>query len=1011
MRIVGQRKHTIRKGLRGGLSLALLLCMLVGLAPAGLASGTDIYTTLDNYGFKNVGSNPDNIVESSDIFYVRLSEDTKYWSINFVAYGDDAVGDLGIYKKGTVLRLRSKQYATLSSGSDVAVGLGTDVVIKGYDTWNSGNGPLVFFLPASACKDIVSDTTSLLRSYWTDKNYVTLEIGMDEFAYNWKVQSLQYALKQTGYLSDTPDGTFGPKTEEAVKKFQAANGLEEDGKAGKATQTSLFNKAQGIVTDTGSSTPSTTTGFTYAGTTPGSISASGTKYYVRVGAGGIGVFSSNEYPSDGKTVWANEGSIMQLLAKQYYTINGVNYARLYFDSKLHNVRLSDVENIVLSEGDLKNYITNSLWTIDNSPLNSEMTLVGDIRVHGVQMALATLGYYTGARDGNFGSGTESSLRSFQRANGLEADGRFGPLTQTVLFRMALAAGVVDPNGANSSSSGGSTGGSSGGTGSLTTTAKVNLRKGASTSTTRMGSVPAGKVLTYTDTSTVNGITWYYVTYGKNHGWLMGTYVNAYGMGLGTGGSGTGSVTGTVTIIKPSTRVRKTPSGSKTGVVLALGSVVSMVGASTTSGGYTWYHVQTPSGVTGYVRGDCATAVFDGGSSGGVGSGTNVTLDTSKTYVKLSKNVALFTSRAKSTTGETWASTGSIIQLGSTYTEGGVQYTTLVFGNKSFNAVYADVSGDIMSTSALVDYITGVLWRESYTYPLKEDLGLVGDIRVHAAQLALKVLGYYTGTLDGNYGSATTSAVRNYQRKNNLDVDGSIGPNTWISLFPAAINGYTGYVDGGSNTGNSVNSGSFGTVTRVQKANWDFANAGIGLLPKQSTAQVMDVKTRKVFTIYRWSGGNHADCVPNSAADTRIMCEIVDFVYNSASPSTSQVQQIKNDSGSSNPNSNYTWPDFSGKLTGANRVSSSNAAGSWDSRPAWLNVNGTVYCVSIYGWPHGFDDAFEKYGFHKQNNYYGMLCIHFSNSKTHGGSDVKKEHTEAIQTAYDTAKSVWPGLVK
>ena len=54
------------------------------------------------------------------------------------------------------------------------------------------------------------------------------------------VQKLQQALQQLGYRDAQgqalkADGSFGPRTEEAVKAFQRAHGLQEDGIAGRAT--------------------------------------------------------------------------------------------------------------------------------------------------------------------------------------------------------------------------------------------------------------------------------------------------------------------------------------------------------------------------------------------------------------------------------------------------------------------------------------------------------------------------------------------------------------------------------------------------------------------------------------------------------------------------------------------------------------------------------------------------------------------------------------------------------
>ncbi len=49
------------------------------------------------------------------------------------------------------------------------------------------------------------------------------------------------------------------------------------------------------------------------------------------------------------------------------------------------------------------------------------------------------------------------------------------------------------------------------------------------------------------------------------------------------------------------------------------------------------------------------------------------------------------------------------------------------------------------------------------------------------QTKLKNWGYYTGSVDGIYGSATESAVKSFQKKNGLTVDGKTGPATLRAL--------------------------------------------------------------------------------------------------------------------------------------------------------------------------------------------------------------------------------------
>ncbi|PSB28115.1 peptidoglycan-binding domain-containing protein [Stenomitos frigidus] len=53
------------------------------------------------------------------------------------------------------------------------------------------------------------------------------------------------------------------------------------------------------------------------------------------------------------------------------------------------------------------------------------------------------------------------------------------------------------------------------------------------------------------------------------------------------------------------------------------------------------------------------------------------------------------------------------------------------------------------------------------------------------QAALKLLGYYGGTVDGFYGQSTVSAVSQFQQAAGLGADGITGPATWNRLFPAA----------------------------------------------------------------------------------------------------------------------------------------------------------------------------------------------------------------------------------
>ncbi len=68
----------------------------------------------------------------------------------------------------------------------------------------------------------------------------------------------------------------------------------------------------------------------------------------------------------------------------------------------------------------------------------------------------------------------------------------------------------------------------------------------------------------------------------------------------------------------------------------------------------------------------------------------------------------------------------------------------------------------------------------------ERIGIVSEAATTTAenrtiQTKLKRWGYYKGAVDGIYGSQTREAVKYFQRKNGLAVDGIVGPNTAAAL--------------------------------------------------------------------------------------------------------------------------------------------------------------------------------------------------------------------------------------
>ena len=55
------------------------------------------------------------------------------------------------------------------------------------------------------------------------------------------------------------------------------------------------------------------------------------------------------------------------------------------------------------------------------------------------------------------------------------------------------------------------------------------------------------------------------------------------------------------------------------------------------------------------------------------------------------------------------------------------------------------------------------------------------LSVREVQKALKVAGFYQGSIDGKIGSATKEALRSFQRDHGLTADGVCGRQTWLQL--------------------------------------------------------------------------------------------------------------------------------------------------------------------------------------------------------------------------------------
>ena len=135
-------------------------------------------------------------------------------------------------------------------------------------------------------------------------------------------------------------------------------------------------------------------------------------------------------------------------------------------------------------------------------------------------------------------------------------------------------------------------------------------------------------------------------------------------------------------------------------------------------------------------------------------------------------------------------------------------------------------------------------------------------QVSAMQKRLKELGYYTGTVDGEYGYGTRQAVIAFQRNNGLTQDGIAGESTLKKMVSSS----------------AVSAGAASSSKYITER-LDWFNGGSSRIPRGAIFQVKDVRTGYVFTAKRQGGSYHLDAEPLTAADTAIMRKIYGGEFN------------------------------------------------------------------------------------------------------------------------------------
>ena len=87
---------------------------------------------------------------------------------------------------------------------------------------------------------------------------------------------------------------------------------------------------------------------------------------------------------------------------------------------------------------------------------------------------------------------------------------------------------------------------------------------------------------------------------------------------------------------------------------------------------------------------------------------------------------------------------------------------------------------ISITLAIIVIVLAIVIFKDYEVAALSKYGSRGD-EVKTIQEKLKRWGYYTGSVDGIYGTNTVAAVKKFQQKNGLTVDGIAGPKTLSAM--------------------------------------------------------------------------------------------------------------------------------------------------------------------------------------------------------------------------------------
>ena len=246
-----------------------------------------------------------------------------------------------------------------------------------------------------------------------------------------EVRKMQNRLKELGYLKGSADGDFGAATEAAVKSFQAQNGLAVDGKAGTATLNKLYSanakKAPANVTNTPKPTATPFTSFKH-GDTGAEIKRMQTRLKE------LGYVNGK---ADGDFGDATEAAVRYFQQRNNLTVDGKagqkTLDKLY-SSSAKAAKATPTPTAKPTKTP-KVTATPKAESLDYYLENG----ASGTKVRTLQNRLIELGWLSGQADGKYGNATEYAVKAFQkRYSSLWDDGVAGPDTLKQLYGAGAA---------------------------------------------------------------------------------------------------------------------------------------------------------------------------------------------------------------------------------------------------------------------------------------------------------------------------------------------------------------------------------------------------------------------------------------------------------------------------------------------------------------------------------------------------------------------------------------------